>query len=116
MIYILQNLSERKKEMNYKFYLYYPSLIILFLLMFYLMYNYGVVVSFGSLIVLVLLFSLFFKCHKCQLSYSDIPDNGKYLFGGGVTPLVGKYCRQCGQNLLKQEIESDEITNERIEG
>jgi hypothetical protein len=32
----------------------------------------------------------------------------------GFLPFYNKYCNQCGQNLDKCKIQSDEITNEKL--
>ena len=49
----------------------------------------------------------FIKCPKCHKPVIETKN-------GGVSPLRWYICDQCGQNLLKCEVEPDEVTNKRI--
>jgi hypothetical protein len=57
---------------------------------------------------LLLMFN-FFRCHKCKLPFIIYPDKeGDYNLLSRWNPFIPRYCRKCGQDLMKKEVESDE--------
>jgi hypothetical protein len=52
-------------------------------------------------------FCFFNKCPKCHKQVTETKT-------GGVSPLRWYICDKCGQNLLKCEIEPDEVTDKKI--
>jgi len=63
--------------------------------------------SYNSFFILVGFLNYFIKCPKCHKPVGQTKN-------GGVSPLRWYICDKCGQNLLKCEIEPDEITDKRI--
>ncbi|UFH59042.1 hypothetical protein [Sulfurovum mangrovi] len=62
---------------------------------------------------LPILLSIFTKCPKCSNFIFYNPHANFAQFNPSL-PLSNKYCKKCGQDLDKCEIETDEITNKHL--
>ena len=64
-------------------------------------------------IFIQVLLGLLTRCPKCSnwIAYNPHAAFGKH---NALLPFYHRYCKNCGQNLDKCEIEQDEITNSRL--